>query len=144
MKRKIVALVALLWSFLLVLCSCGKTYQWEFSQDVAQVKAIQIVDNDYKVVKDIDVSLAQHIYDEVSKLEFRRYFPSLDEPYSKCGYMMLITYVNDVQDLIAEREPRHDGYIYDSPSYKTFDGHITFWWCEEQAFTEFIQHYMEF
>lgn len=143
MKQRLVALSFVLLLALLVLSSCGVSH-WEFSQDVSNVRSIQVLTNDFKVVRDVDISKAQEIYDEVTKLEYRRYFPSLDESRSTCGYMLLITFSNGTSDLIAEREPESNGIIQGQPDKLYFNGYISFLWCEEESFTKFIKHYIEF
>ncbi len=136
--KKIIALCLLLTLVLVPLTACDDTiYHWNFSQEFTEVKSIQIqkstIDG-HVVAKELDVSLAPQIWEDVKELEYKKYFPNPTSPFSTCGYIVVIEYNNGDREIISEWEPQ----------YVPKDGNalLTYLYCPEEQFTSFIQIYL--
>ncbi len=136
--KKIIALCLMLTLVLVPLTACDDTiHHWNFSQEYTEVKNIQIqkkVFHGYEVAKELDVSLAPQIWEDVKELEYKKYGPSPTRPQSACGYIVVIEYNNGDREIISQKEPQ----------YVTKDGDERWsWWrCPEEQFTSFIQIYL--
>ena len=117
MKKFILFIVICLCIFALIGCKNEKTYYWEFEQNSSQVAEIKIIvtpngehfdTSTYKVVKEIDASYADEMYDDVNSITMTRYHGSLGAPGGLC---ILINFYNGEFDVISIRESKH--YKYD-------------------------------
>lgn len=116
-KILLLFVVTCLCGFALTGCENEKTYHWEFEKNSSQVAEIKIIVtphgehfdiSTYKIVKEIDISYADEIYDDVNSVTMTRYHGSLGAPGGLC---ILINFNNGEFDVISHRESKH--YKYD-------------------------------
>ena len=140
MNKKI-ALVLCLIAILLTFSACDDTiYHWNFLQEYTEVKSIQIINSQHQVVKEIDVSLAEQVFEDVKQLNYKKYGWNLASTSSRCGYLFLITFQNDEYDLIGEYEPAH--YVFYEQEQSILSG-ISWLKCvDSNQFTEMMREYI--
>ena len=115
-------------------------YHWEFQQSVTEVREIKIIEMQYKenvTLKEIDISQAKNVFEDVQSLTFHRYGPNLVDPHGKA---IMIVFNNSEFDLITCWEPEH--YRYDRDDYVIY-GHTSWLCCDETEFNELINKYLE-
>ena len=119
--KKIVSLI-LLCIFALMLSGCGneKIYHWEFEKESSRVTEIQIIVtpnnerfdiNTYKILKEIDLSYADEMYDDVGSITMTRQHGGMR---SLGGLSILIKFDNGEYDVISNIGASH--YKYDKNS----------------------------
>ena len=117
MKKVFLLIFVCLFLFAFVGCESEKTYYWEFEKDYTKVVEMKIIvtpygesfDIDtYKVIKDIDLSYAAQMYDDVGNITMTQYYGNLASPNKLC---ILIKFDNGEFDVISCRESKH--YRYD-------------------------------
>ena len=119
--KKIMSLVLIcLFTFALFSCEVDeskKTYHWEFEKDYTQVTEIKVVIptdienfdiNTCKVIKEIDLSCAYDLMDDIEWMTMRRQADNANQPPKLC---VLIMFDNGEYDVIARKGSSH--YKYD-------------------------------
>ena len=144
----------ILLTICLFLAGCNKTiYHWEFNygyEEISQVKIVEIIDfaSNYReetdlalaegiycrVIKEIDLSLAEEVYNDIKNIEMRRYFPSPTNPTGKC---FLIIFDNGEYDIISQWESKH--FIYWDEGLSSY---ISWLCCDESVINELINKYL--
>ena len=81
--------ICLLLLFVISLFGChSDIYYWEFNHDyeeISQIKIIEIIDElEFREIKEIDLGLADEIYNDITKLTMKRYGTNLSAPFGKC------------------------------------------------------------
>lgn len=124
----------------LMLLGCNREiYHWEFhnsSNEVSQIFIIEIIDEleEYREIEEIDLKLAQEVYDDIMSIEMKRYGTNLSAPSGKC---FLIVFNNGEYDIISQKESKHfrksDGDII---------GYNSWLCCDESEFEELINKYL--
>lgn len=143
MFKKILLTVMIGIVLISMLTSCDNTvYYWEFEQDCNAVTAIQIIDTEdgyvYDVVKELDLTLVEDLYDDINKLEMEKYGTNLDTPH---GYCFLIAFENGDYDVISKTESKH--FKYDQNSER-MQGYNSWLRCTDtEVFDELINQYLD-
>lgn len=136
-KRLAIFLVLFLVTVSLTACD-DSIHHWEFSQQSTEVKSIRIMSQSsegYNVLaKEIDLSNSQALFDDVHKLEYKKYWPNPTSINSSCGYIVVIEYNNGDREIIAEWSP-----VFVP---KGEEEGFSWWYCSEEQFTKFIQKYL--
>ena len=144
MKKRIALLLSLLIIVTVSLIACDKSiHHWEFAHEYTEVSSIQIMKGSLhttkldftELAKEVDLSLAQQLLDDVQKLKYKKYGWNPAPTMSRCGYIVFINFNNGDRDVIAESEPEH--FLSDEKD-------IAFSWlyCPEEQFTALIQKYL--
>jgi len=139
MKKAVVLIIAL------VLCLTGcftyGSYTWEFEQDASNVKEIKIIDAtseySYSVIQDIDVELADELYNDITSLEMKRYGTNLSHPNNLC---FLVVFENGEYDIVSSREPKHCRY---NEEFDKIMPHNSWLCCDQEEFDALINKYLE-
>ena len=123
-----------------LLCSCdNNVYYWEFNynyEKVAQLKIIEIIDGfEYREVKEIDLSLADELFNDIIDIEMKRYGTNLSSPSGKC---FLIIFENGEYDIISQKESKHFKY-----SGEKLLGYNSWLYCNEEEFNDLIDKYLD-
>ncbi|MBQ9744298.1 MAG: hypothetical protein IJW19_04145 [Clostridia bacterium] len=131
--------ICILLIFVLCLTGCyNDAYYWQFNyshSEIKEIKIIEIVDEfEYQVVKDIDIDLAQDIYDDISKLKMRRYGTNLSSPSGKC---FLIVFNTGEYDIISQKESKH--FMFNGSSIEGYNSWLYF---DKEEFTALIDKYL--
>lgn len=137
--RTIKMLFCLIMSLLPLLVGCNdKIYYWEFTFDYDHVEEIKIIEasasDEYSVVKELDIKLADQLYTDIKSLEMRRYGTNLSHPSGLC---FLIVFDNGEYDIIARKESKH--YRYDGDKILGYNSWLR---CDETQFDILINKYM--
>ncbi len=137
-------LCALLLICVLFLSSCErKIYHWEFYYPVEEIQEIKIIeidrDNNCHELQDVDIELADELYQDILNINYRRYGPThLYSPREKC---FKIVFKNGEYDIISVVEPQHWLYKY-AQNGKPRPG--TSWYrCDEEEFDALINKYLK-
>lgn len=104
MKKAIMILSLII--VLLPLVSCNyKTKYWEFEYDYTDIKEIKIAycesSKEYYTIKNIDISLAEEVYNDIKSLEMKSHGINRVEPR---GQSFIIIYNDGNYDVIADNE----------------------------------------
>lgn len=144
MKKIFSLIFVCLFLFACVGCESERTYYWEFEKDYTRVAEIKIIvtpygesfdmDN-YKVLKEIDISYAEEIYDDINSITMTRYHGSLISPSGLC---VLIKFDNEEFDVIARIESKH--YRYDENG--TIIGYNSWLTSDSDDFYSVIENYL--
>lgn len=131
--------IFLLLIFMLLLVGCNNTiYHWEFNysyQEVNQIMIIEIIDDlDYKEIQEIDLFLAEELYNDIMNIEMKRYGTNLSSLSGKC---FLIVFENGEYDIISKTESKH--YKYNNGEIL---GYNSWLYCDENEFNELINKYL--
>ena len=82
----------------------NNTFRWEFLYEFDYVKEIKLIEMydeyNYSVIKEIDITLAEELYIDISSLEMTRYGMNLSAPYGIC---FLVIFENGEYDIISQR-----------------------------------------
>lgn len=117
MKKTLSLILMCCLALVLFGCQSEKTYYWKFEKDVSRVTEIKIVVspngenfelNTCKVIKEIDVSYAAELMDDVEEISMRNHLGSLIVPSGLC---ILFMFDNGEYDVIARVGSSH--YKYD-------------------------------
>lgn len=118
--------------FALAGCEREETYYWEFEKDYTHVTEIKIVVspngenfelNTCKVIKEIDVSYAAELMDDVEEISMRNHLGSLIVPSGLC---ILFMFDNGEYDVISRIGSSHctydeDGIIQERSTWLSAD-----------------------
>lgn len=131
--------IFLLLIFMLLLVGCNNTiYHWEFNysyEEVNQIMIIEIIDDlDYKEIQEIDLFLAEELYNDIMNIEMKRYGTNLSSLSGKC---FLIIFENGEYDIISKTESKH--YKYKNGEIL---GYNSWLYCDENEFNELINKYL--
>lgn len=139
-------IIILLITLVLCLTSCtfsSKTYTWEFAQDISCVAEIKIIDAtseySYSVIQDIDIELADELYNDIKSLEMKRYGTNLSKPYGLC---FLVVFENGEYDIVALKESK--SYKYNEEYDKIMAAYNS--WllcCNQEDFDALINKYLD-
>lgn len=128
----------LILGFVLCLFGCqGKIYHWKFDYDYTQINEIKIIDVidefEYKEIREINIDLAQEIYDAIKEMKMKRYGTNLSTP---SGFSFLIVFSTGEYDIISKKESKHY-------KYKDSDilAHNSWLCCDEREFESLINKY---
>ena len=125
--------------FTLTIFGCNrKIYHWEFNHSCEEISQMMIVemtnDLNFQEIQEIDISLAEKVYNDVINLEMKRYGTNLSSPYGMC---LLIVFKNGEYDIISRRESKH---------FKYCDGKIlpynSWLYCDGNEFDKLINKYL--
>lgn len=86
------------------------------------------------LAKEIELSKAQDLFNDVKELDYKKYGTNPTSSMSSCGYIVVIEYNNEDCEIISEWEPQFipkEGKRY-----------FSWWYCSEEQFTKFIQKYL--
>ena len=118
----------------------NSTYHWEFGYTEEQIEEIKIVEftnyykNEYSVIKEIEYERFAELYNDIKKLEMKRYGTNLSHP---SGYCFVITFDTGEYDLISSKEPKHCRYIDGKIS-----GYNSWLCCNKETFENLINKYL--
>ena len=142
MKKVCLLLVILL--LVLTFAGCKETRYWEFEythEKIVEIKIVEIhsfnyqTDKDYyTVVKELDLSLAKDLWEDVSVLTMERMGPSPVEPH---GNSFLIVFESGEFDIIS---------IVGSTHFEYADGviqsYISFLYSNEMEYEQLLNKYL--
>jgi len=139
--KKIVSLILLLALLSAFITGCdSEIYHWEFEQPHTNVEKLQIVEvktyKDYDVVKELDVKLAETLFDEIESIDYNRYGWNL---MSNTGTCFLIGFTNGEYDIISKTEPSHHRYDKDGQLV----GYTSWLECKNNQFDELLEKYLQ-
>ena len=139
-KNVALILLCIIIMFLLISCD-SKIYHWEFEKDYTEVESIQIIDiygnpDQYNVIKELDIAEAKTLFDEIEKLDMKRYGGALMAPYRTS---ILIVFQNGEYDIISRIEPAH--FRYDSTNI--IQEYTSWRECDEEQFNNLINKYLD-
>ena len=126
MKKYIVLLTIVVY----MLSGCHREGSWEFQYEPASVKEIKLVEVDgehgLSVVKEIDISYANELFLDISKIDWKVYGPNLATPRGIC---FMIVFDNGDYDIISYYEPKHcsfdeDGVLHEYNSWLCCDNEV--------------------
>lgn len=130
--------------FALFGCEREETYYWEFEKDYTHVTEIKIVVspngenfelNTCKVIKEIDVSYAAELMDDVEEISMRNHLGSLIVPSGIC---ILFMFDNGEYDVIARVGSSH--YKYDEDG--RIQGYASWLAADADDFFNVISYYL--
>ena len=93
-----------------------------------------IDDLDYREIQEIDLSLAEEIYNDIMNIEMKRYGTNLSSPSGKC---FLIVFANGDYDIISQTESKH--FKYNGEDILAYNSWL---YCNENEFNEVIDKYL--
>lgn len=116
----------------------NNTFRWEFLYEFDYVKEIKLIEMydeyNYSVIKEIDITLAEELYIDISSLEMTRYGMNLSAPYGIC---FLVIFENGEYDIISQKESKH--YKFDQGKLVA---HNSWLCCDEDKYMELVEKYM--
>ncbi|MBQ7326919.1 MAG: hypothetical protein IJW93_05545 [Clostridia bacterium] len=130
--------------FALFGCEREETYYWEFEKDYTHVTEIKIVVspngekfelNTCKVIKEIDVSYAAELMDDVEDISMRNHLGSLILPSGLC---ILFMFDNGEYDVISRIGSSH--YKYDEDGM--IQGYASWLAADADDFFNVISYYL--
>ena len=136
--KKVVFLLLTFVLLSVVFVGCDtKVYHWEFEQPYANVEEIQIIqydtNNNYEVVKELNVSLAETIFSEIENIDYNRYGWNLASTSEPC---FLIIFSNGEYDIISEKEPSH----FRKDENGELNGYNSWLECKNNQFDDLIKN----
>ena len=139
LMKKVVSFVLSIFIVILSLVGCNhKVYHWEFEQSVQNVKEIKIIEVEdefnYVVIKELDTEFIKELYDDIQKIEMKRYGTNLSHP---SGKSFLIVFENGEYDIISKTEPKH--FRYDGDKLMAYNSWLK---CDSAQFDERINQYL--
>ena len=139
--KKIVSLILLLALLSAFITGCdSEIYHWEFEQPHTNVEKLQIVEVktkfDYDVVKELDVKLAETLFDEIESIDYNRYGWNLSSPSGKC---FLISFSNGEYDIISKIASVR--FRYDENG--KLNSNTSWLECKNNQFDELIEKYLQ-
>ena len=109
-RKYFLLIISFLLLFSLLMSGCNKIYYWELGGSLDEIEKIEVIEikdfyrNDFGIICEIDEDNYQEIINEVSNLQYKKYF---GDPSCPRGKVIKITFKNDNYDLISRSEPRH-------------------------------------
>ncbi len=130
-------LIVLLFVFMLFGCN-KKVYKLGFNYSYNEISEIKIIEytgyNVYNDICDVDLSLKENVYNDVTNLKFNKYIGSLSSPRGKC---IKIVFENGEYDIISRKEPKH--CKYDGEEIVAYNSWLV---CDRNEFNALIDKYM--
>lgn len=143
MKRicLVLIIVLLLFSF----SACTYTYSWEFNHSYEDIVEIKIIDldgigffptkDDFTVIKELDMSRAKELYEDITALQMQHGGPS---PVDPNGNSFLIVFANGEFDIISIAGSTHCKFDDDG----TLTTETSYLYSNKEAFSQLMDKYL--
>ena len=145
MKRFYTILATLIACFLCLGSFGGcdaNVYYWEFDQEISNITSVSLVEIDpngdgltYSVVKNLNINLAQGLYDDIQCLEMTKYGFNLKHPID---LSIVIVYANGEYEIISSVASTKFRYNSD----EELRAHISWFEFNREEFDSLVEKYM--